>query len=188
MARAIDHLMSDDAYERVALADDDQHWELWDGVLVEKPGMSTEHNHALVELVFQLRLQLDQSRYRVRVKSTRVSKPRSYYIPDVLVVPTEAERLTRGRPGRLETYADPLPFVAEIWSPSTGRYDIDKKLPEYMARGDHEIWRIHPFEQRATVWQRQPDGSYAEVVFLGGRVAVTSLPGVEIDLDALFAP
>jgi Uma2 family endonuclease len=187
MIRALADRLDDDAYERLALADDDHHWELWDGVLVEKPGMSTEHNHAVVELTFQLRLQLDQSVFRVRVNSTRLSKQRSYYIPDVLVVPTSIERTTRGRPGRLETYGDPLPFVAEIWSPSTGKYDIDKKLPEYMARGDREIWRVHPFERRVKAWRRLPDGNYTELVFLGGTVDVPSLPGATIDLDALFS-
>ncbi len=187
MVRAIDKRLEGDAYERLALADDDRHWELWDGVLVEKPGMSTEHNHLMVELAFQIRKQIDPAMFRVRVNSTRVRKPESWFIPDVVVVPTPLERATRGQPGRLETYSDPLPLVVEIWSPSTGRYDVNRKLPEYMHRGDEEIWRIHPFDKRLTAWRRQPDGSYAELVFLGGIVEVPSLPGVGIDLDALFA-
>lgn len=186
MVRAFDALVGADAYVRIALADDDRHWELWDGVLVEKPGMSTEHNHAVFELGSQLRSQVDPGQFRVRVNRTRLRKPTSYFTPDVLVVPTAMERLTRGRPGRLETYADAIPFVAEICSPSTGGYDIDAKVPEYKTRGDLEIWRLHPFERRLTAWRREPNGEYLETTRRDGRVPVESLPGVAVDLDALF--
>jgi Uma2 family endonuclease len=187
MIRAIDERLDDDAYERIALADDDRHWELWDGVLVEKPGMSTEHNHLMFELGYQHRDQLDPEQFRVRVGAGRLRKPHSFYIPDAVVIPTPLERASRGKPRSLEAYTDPLPFVAEVWSPSTGRYDIDKKLPEYMARGDLEIWRVHPFERRVNAWRRQADGNYVELVFLGGSVEIPSLPGVAVDLDALFS-
>ncbi|MEP6871059.1 MAG: hypothetical protein ABI939_04320 [Anaerolineaceae bacterium] len=33
----------------------------------------------------------------------------------------------------------PLPFVAEVWLPSTGEYDVDEKFPQYQRRGDLEI-------------------------------------------------
>jgi Uma2 family endonuclease len=70
----------------------------------------------------------------------------------------EYVRPKRGSPG-LEYYEQPLPLVVEVWSPSTGEYDIDSKLPEYQARGDKEIWRLHPYERTVRSWQRQPDGS-----------------------------
>jgi Uma2 family endonuclease len=187
MVRAIGDRLGDDAYERLALADEDRQWELWDCVLVEKPGMSTEHNHVMFELGHQIRSQVDLARFRVRVNSGRLRKPRRFCVADVIVIPTAIEQAARGRPDRLETYAEPLPFVAEVWSPSTGRYDANRKLPEYVERGDAEIWRVHPYERRVTAWRRQPDGTYAELVFLGGTVEIPSLPGVGIDLDALFA-
>ena len=65
-------------------------------------------------------------------------------------------------------------------------YDVERKLPEYRARGDLEIWRIHPYDRTLTAWRRQPDGSYLESVYRGGIVPVGSVPGVTIDLDALF--
>jgi Uma2 family endonuclease len=80
-----------------------------------------------------------------------------------------------------------LPLVVEVWSPSTGGYDIDAKIPEYRRRGDLEIWRLHPFEKTLTAWGRQPDGSYTKRVFQGGTVQPVGLPNVTIDLDALFA-
>jgi len=86
----------------------------------------------------------------------------------------------------LAIFSDPLPLVVEVWSPSTGDYDVDAKLPVYQQRGDLEIWRIHPYERTLTVWQRQPDGSYVETIHHGGIVTPVGLPGVEIDLDELF--
>ena len=74
----------------------------------------------------------------------------------------------------------------EIWSPSTGRYDIQTKLAEYQRRGDIEIWRIHPYERTLTAWRLQPDGSYSETVYRGGVIQPVALPGVTIDIDRLF--
>jgi Uma2 family endonuclease len=104
-----------------------------------------------------------------------------------MVIPSAMEQRQRGGPGHLEVYAEPLPLVVEVWSPSTGDYDVDGKLPEYQQRGDLEIWRIHPYERTLTRWVRRPDGSYSESVQRGGTVAPAALPGVTIDLDALFA-
>ena len=36
--------ISEEAYERLALAEPDRKWELRDGVLREKPGMTAAHN------------------------------------------------------------------------------------------------------------------------------------------------
>ena len=111
---------------------------------------------------------------------------KSVYISDVAVVPTELGRDLRGRPDRLEVLFHPLPLVVEVWSPSTGDYDVDSKIPEYQRRGDLEIWRLHPYERTLTAWRRQPDGSYLVSVQQGSIVLLAALPGVTIDLDQLF--
>lgn len=185
--RAFESTIDDEAYERIALEDGDHLWELWVGVLVEKPGTSFEHNDALTELVRQLIPQLGRDDYWFRFNSARTRHERSFFIPDILVLPIDRMREPPSRAGSLETYAEPASLVVEIWSPSTGRYDISGKLPAYMARGDLEIWRLHPLERRLTVWRRRADGSYAEVAYLGGIVPLEAIPGVTVDLDAVFA-
>jgi hypothetical protein len=55
-----------------------------------------------------------------------------------------------------------------------------------MARGDLEIWYLHPFVHSLTTYRRRPDGTYAESHYTHGSVAVQSLPGVEVNLSALF--
>jgi Uma2 family endonuclease len=65
-------------------------------------------------------------------------------------------------------------------------YDVEEKLREYQRRGDLEIWRLHPYERTLTTWRRQPDGGYQESTIRGGAVQPVALPGVTIELGALF--
>jgi Uma2 family endonuclease len=155
--------------------------------LVEKPPVTFAHGSAVRALTRSLIAQLDPAVYELDVNHSRVRRPTaSYFIPDLAVLPVSLIAAFRGREGALEVYEAPLPLVVEVWSPSTGDYDIDTKLPAYRARGDEEIWRLHPFERTLTVWRRRDDGGYDEAVYHGGTVEVTSLPGVVVDLDALF--
>jgi Uma2 family endonuclease len=176
-----------DEFEHFVLSNPDRKWELYDGVPREKPGMSAEHNEATTYLAISLANQLDRRLYRVRINSTHVERStRSYYIPDVSVAPAEVVRRQLGRPDRLEMFKEPLPLVIEAWSRSTGKYDANTKIPEYKERGDLEIWRLHPYERTLTVWRRQPDGTYEESHYDGGKVSPAFLPNVTIDLDELF--
>jgi Uma2 family endonuclease len=163
--------------------------ELHRGQLREKPGMSVEHGAVADHLLAQLYGQLDRGKYRIRSNFAKLRRSAdTYYIPDVAVIPVAFEQALLANPRSLDAYGEPLPLVVEIWSPSTGNYDIREKLPDYQQRGDLEIWYIHPYERTLTVWRRQPDGTYAETVYGDGIVQPASLPGVAIDLAALFAP
>ncbi len=179
--------VSEQEFLRLAETDPDGFWELVDGVPRSKPPMCAEHNRTAFELAFRLRLAIDPARYELRVNSSLVRwSERASFIPDVAVLPRDQVRTQEGT-GKIERYAEPLPFVVEIWSPSTGGYDLDVKVTAYKARGDAEIWRLHPYQRTLTRWLRQPDGSYPELVHTGGVVALGALRGVSIDLDALFA-
>jgi Uma2 family endonuclease len=178
--------VSEETYRQVALEDPEGHWELYCGHLRQKPGMSIDHNWIMNELGFSLRLQLDRERFDVRVNSghLRISA-QNYFIPDVYVIPTELQQDLWGT-RELESYDAPLPLVVEVWSRSTGDFDVEVKLQEYQRRGHLEIWRLHPYERSLTGWRRQADGSYLEWTQTGGSVQPSGLPNVTIDLDALF--
>jgi hypothetical protein len=75
-------------------------------------------------------------------------------VPDVLVVPTPTAGALAHRADLLEAYTEPLPPIVDIWSPSTGGYDIEENRAEYWRRSDLEISRIHPFQRTVTVWRR----------------------------------
>lgn len=158
--------VSERTFQQLALEDPEGHWELYRGKPRRKPrrkpGMTFAHNHVEVWLAVQLGQQLDRRRFDVRSNAGHDRR-------DVL-----------------EWYDAPLPLVVEIWSPSTGDYDVDTKLSEYPRRGDLEIWRIHPFDRTLTAWRRQPDGTYTESHYTSGVVKPVALPGVTIDLDTLF--
>jgi Uma2 family endonuclease len=179
--------VSEAEFLRLAAADPQGFWELVDGVPRSKPPMSAEHNFLAFELGYTLRSQIDPSRYELRVNASFVRwTERNAFIPDVVILPREQVAPQKGT-GALERYAEPLPLVVEIWSRSTGDYDISVKLAAYQARGDAEIWRLHPYERTLTRWVRQPDGAYAESVHADGIVELAALPGVAVDLDDLFA-
>jgi Uma2 family endonuclease len=179
--------LSEQEYRELSLNDPNHHWELWDGVLVEKPLMSVLHDGAAFLLGYLLQNQLDRSQYWVNVNGGKTRyTARNYYIPDVVVIPAALVLPLRTDPDAFNAFAEPFPLVVEIWSRSAGNYDIAAKLPVYRERGDLEIWFIHPYERTLTAWRRQPDGRYSEELYRGGIVPVASLPGVSIDLDALL--
>ena len=179
--------VSEETYKRVALEDTDNVWELVCGRLRAKPLMTTEHNEVGRALYAQLLPQLDRRQYSIAKDDGRLRRSNgSYFVPDVFVIPRAMVRRLREQPGTFEVYDDPMPLVAEVWSPSTGNYDVDEKLREYQRRGDQEIWLIHPYEHTLTAWRRQPDGSYSQTVYTGGVLQPVALPYVTITLADLF--
>lgn len=179
--------MTEAEFLQLLLDDPDTYWELHDGELRCKPPMTWEHMRTAALLHSDLQVQLDRREYVVVSEAGRLRRSATrYYIPDVMVVPVALAQQLFSTPGTVGAFPDPLPFVAEVWSPSTGGQDVRDKLPEYRRRGDREIWFIHPYERTVTVWVRRSDGTYTETVYSTGTIALSSLPGVVIDLDALF--
>ncbi len=162
-------------------------WEIYEGNLRERPPMSFGHNEAQSELVEQLLRQVSSREYRVRQNSGHLLIPNGdSYVPDVMLVPVGLIARFRQDRARFERYSEPLPFVVEVWSPSTGKYDIDSKIPRYQERGDAEIWRVHSFDKTVRIWRLRPDGGYVESIERTGVIALHELPSVRIDLDELF--
>jgi Uma2 family endonuclease len=179
--------VSEQTFQQLALEDPDGKWELFCGQVRQKPGMTYAHNRLGFWLAVQIATQIDHHRFDVRSDAGYVRRPtQSYFIPDVMVIPIELTQSLRDD-RRLEFYSAPLPLVVEVWSPSTGNFDVETKLQEYQRRGDLEIWYLHPYERTLTAWQRQPDGTYTETQYTGGAVQPIALPGVTVDLDSLFA-
>jgi Uma2 family endonuclease len=178
--------VSEATYRQVALEDPTGRWEWICGFMRRKPFMTTEHEGIVRRLVRQFNSQLDDAEYGVggNVRVRRATG--SYYVPDMTVLPLAYERRLREHPRTFEVYDDPMPLIVEVWSPSTGDYDVDEKLAEYRRRGDLEVWRIHPYEHTLIAWIRRSDGSYRETLYTSGAVTPSFLPGVTVDFDALF--
>jgi Uma2 family endonuclease len=179
--------VSEQTYLQLIREDSDEIWELHCGHLRSKPPMTWEHVRTASVLGFRLQQQLELEAFVVIEQSGRAKRSESrYYVPDLVVVPDEMARQLFSSPGLLAVFPEPLPLVVEVWSPSTGTYDVNDKLPEYQRRGDLEIWLIHPYQRSLTSWVRQTDGSYAETVYREGVVRPAALPGVAIDLGELL--
>ena len=176
--------ISFETYQRVALEDPEGKWELACGRLREKPPMTMKHNRIGRRLLRALFEQLPASDWEIGETRLRISSG-TFYVPDLTVLPMGF--MSTLDDDQFEVYSDPVPLVVEVWSPSTGEYDVDTKFPEYRLRGDLEIWRLHPYDRVLTRWVRRPDGGYEETAQRGGLVHLAHLPGVVVDLDDLFA-
>ena len=179
--------ISEQEYRELAFNDYQTKWELWDGVLVEKPGTSVLHDDMANFLGFLLQSQLNRDAFHIQVQCAKLRyTARNDFIPDVAVIPTGLVLPRWGDPMAFNDYSDPLQLVVEIWSRTTGDYDFAARLPVYRQRGDREIMYIQPYEPTLRAWRRQLDGTYVEEVYRGGTIPVLSLPGVTIDFDALL--
>src|SRR4051812_35662014 len=108
---SIETRVSEVNYELLALSDPVRKWELRDGVLREKPGMTFDHNWIASKLAYSLLSQLDWSTYQTRVNAGRLYRPgATYFIPDVFVLPAAFGALLMHRPDVLEVYDQPLPL------------------------------------------------------------------------------
>lgn len=165
----------------------DGRWEIYQGELREKPPSSFGHNHAQAALVRQLIVQNSDEAFRVLCNAGHASIPGGdSYLPDTALVPAKLTEELHRDPWQFERYSDPLPFVAEVWCPLSGNYDIDAKISGYRMRGDAEIWRVDPFDNSVRIRRRQTDGSYVESIERSGLIALHTRPGVQIDIDDLF--
>lgn len=186
MAAIVAARMTEQEYRALALTDAGRLTELWDGEPREKPTMSIDHGWTISKLGYDLMRQLDWGRHQVRINHGRVRRTeRNYFIPDVMVVPVAFVH-ELGDPRSLDAYDRALPLVAEVWSPSTGAYDVGEKLAEYRRRGDEEIWYLHPIQRTLTAWRRRADGRYEATTYREGVVRPASLPVVAVDLEVLF--
>jgi Uma2 family endonuclease len=182
------HRLDAAAYGRLVAGGGLDRTELRDGLLVEKPVVSVAHVRLIDRLARQLHLATDPDAFVVSTGGSRLRiGAGSFAVPDLVVLAAASEaRLFADDPLALAAYDDPAALVVEVWSPSTGGYDLEAKIPGYMARGDAEIWRLHPLERTVVRWVRQPDGRYEEVRASAGRIELAALPGVAVDLAALF--
>jgi Uma2 family endonuclease len=182
-------VVSANTYEQLSLEDPHGKWELACGRLRKKPDMTQAHTWVTWRLNGMLVPQLDTREYIVDTGQTRLGvSTGSYYVPDLCVIPMALQPSPIDwRDPHLYVIRVPLPLVVEAWSPSTGEYDLGTKVKEYQLRGDSEIWIPHAYERTLTTWRRQPDGTYVETLYREGTIPLVALPGVRIDVEALFA-
>lgn len=164
--------------------------ELIDGVayIREPPSPSHLHQAFVLELGCQIAnsLQGKPSRPYIAPLDVRLPKDGSaddeidtVVQPDVFIARDLHKLDARGMCGAPD-------WVAEVLSPSTARYDRTTKLAAYERAGVPEIWLIDPIARTVAIYLLAA-GCYGPpaVLELKGHTAITTVPGVCIDWDAM---
>ncbi len=104
--------------------------------------------------------------------------------PDICVVCDESKLDEKGCVGAPD-------LIVEVYSPSTGKRDLNEKYFLYESSGVNEYWVVYPEAKAVTVFLLQSNGKYDdgttyETVRGQTQVPVQTLDGLIIDLEELF--
>lgn len=158
---------------------DDWRGELVMGELVMAPPPAAYHQHLLTELSTRVCNHLGAERWRVLVAPVNVNVDvYNVYQPDLIVLPADAERPS------LDWEIPTPPWVVEILSPSTARYDRDIKLPRLASKGVQEAWLIDPWAREIAV-HRLRDGT-VQRYGAGETAQALTVPGFRLALADFF--
>ena len=170
---------------------EEERWELIDGVAYDMtPAPSRVHQEILVDLVRQISTFLLEAACRVYAAPFDIRLPEAgeadgdiltVVQPDLAVICDPAKLDDRGCRGAPD-------MVVEIISPSTAAKDQIQKVALYEKHGVKEYWLVHPTDRLVTIRRLGADGRYGPPQIYEGKgtLPVVTLPGLEIDLDAVF--
>jgi Uma2 family endonuclease len=169
----------------VDLPDDGRRYEILDGELYVSPSPTYRHQKVSARLLVVLYNALvETGRGEVLAAPLDVElSPKDIVQPDILYISKErlgiADEHVRGAPD----------FTVEILSKSTRKRDRGLKAMRYAQTGVPLYWIVDPFRNTLEVYKAE-GGAYRStaVVKAPGIYESTDLPGVKVDLGALFAP
>jgi len=104
--------------------------------------------------------------------------------PDICVICDPSKLDKRGCIGAPD-------LIVEVFSPSTGKRDMNEKFSLYEKSGVSEYWIVYPNDKAVTVFLLQPnckynEGTTYEIINGAKEVPVKTLEGLIIDLEELF--
>lgn len=79
-------------------------------------------------------------------------------------------------------------FVVEVISPSNDFHDRVRKRDVYARYGVAEYWLVDPEARSITIFSDPQDGRFVSQVVCRGEAISVTIPGLTVDLAALFAP
>ena len=165
--------------------------ELLDGAIFDmSPAPTRRHQQVSGELFKQIAVFLTGKPCEVYAAPFDVRLPdedepddevRTVIQPDILVICDQAKLDERGCRGAPD-------FVVEIVSPSTAARDQIHKVHIYEKAGVREYWIIHPTDKLVTLRRLGSAGRYDIPRLIEGKgvLEISVLPGLVIDLDAVF--
>jgi Uma2 family endonuclease len=113
--------------------------------------------------------------------STEDDKIYNVVLPDLCVVCDPSKLDDRGCIGAPD-------LIVEVLSPSTAKYDWNKKFKLYEKSGVREYWIVDPGEKLAHIFILQPDGNFdlGTIYDWQEKAPVHIFEGLEIDLKEVF--
>lgn len=177
--------------QRLTLADlaqmpnDGKRYEIIDGEPHVSPAPSRLHEKLTVRLLLLIYAYLTEHGLGDDVYTAPVDVHFSGYDgvqPDLVYV-SPARRSILGEPGSINGAPD---LIVEIFSPSSRAYDQLVKARLYATAGVPELWHADPEAESLTDFALE-GGAYVPVPQVDGRARSLVLPGLEIDVAALFA-
>lgn len=163
---------------------DDQRWELIDGVAyLMAPAPTPVHQIIAFEIAHQIRNALQDKPCTVLVSPIDVRLPKpgqaddqvdTVVQPDVLVVCDPAKIDPRGVKGAPD-------WLVEVLSPSTASHDQIRKRQVYEHAGVLEYWLVHPVDRVLTIY-RLDQGRYGvpDIRELTGETPIGVLNGITV--------
>ncbi|MBA2521338.1 MAG: Uma2 family endonuclease [Chloroflexia bacterium] len=167
-----------------ALPDDGNRYELIDGVLVVPPSPSPLHNRVAGRLYWMIGEYL----LPLRRKDFLFFAPLDVRLTEFRAVQPDLLYVNPDRPGGLtSSYVAGVPdLVVEVLSPSNRSHDRVTKFGIYAEAGVQEYWIVDPVSETVTLYVLT-EGRYVERPIEDGIARSVVLPGLEVDLEALFA-
>ena len=167
--------------------DDDERYELIDGIAYMMSAPSMEHQNILGELFKQLAIFLTGKPCRVFVAPCSVCLfgkgdiEKTVVQPDIFIVCNKSileKKRCNGAPD----------MIIEILSPSTSKMDLFIKLNNYQKAGVREYWIVDPDTKAVNVHILE-NGHFTITQYENGdTIAVTVLDGCKITLADVFQP
>jgi Uma2 family endonuclease len=168
---------------------DNQYWELINGVAYQMAPPVTKHQDISRELLLAFGKYLEGKTCRVfhqpfGVRLPLENEPDEYIInailPDIVVVCDKKKLDDAGCRGAPD-------LIIEILSPSTSKRDIKEKYKLYEIAGVKEYWIVEPHSNFIQVYKLE-DNKYgkAEIYINEDKIKVGIFPELEIDLKLVF--
>ncbi|MBE1561738.1 Uma2 family endonuclease [Nonomuraea africana] len=157
--------------------DDGNRYELFNGSLLVSPAPLPLHQRVIRRLELILDVAAPDALEPLSTVNLRVDD-RNYYIPDLVVVPTESVETA----GLMFRPAEVL-LAVEVVSPSTQARDRALKREAYAAAGIPVYWRIELSEGPTLyTYQLDKDAYEAPVIHKAGELATLATP-FEVSFD-----
>ncbi len=169
--------------------DEQERWEILDGIPYMQAAPSRVHQEILVEILNQIANYLKGKPCRVYPAPFCVrldSEKNDYDIknvvePDITIVCDSSKLDEKGCKGSPD-------MIVEILSPSTAKNDRFFKFNKYEKAGVKEYWVVEPDQKLVSVFLLQSSGLYGrpEMYTEQYKIKVSIFPDLEIDLKPVF--